>query len=202
MGKSADASVAAVARASGDADGGVAEEEVGPTMNTTTTAALPSNDNFFMASTTPHDRRHRQGFSCTSAVATCDRPEAVVANLEELDWLLRSWTPYRLRDDSRLAFQHASGAMDFHPIWKHKELVVHEMATQQFVCAHTPYVTMLSPALREMTARLKTKYGLKSWKVAWEIVRDYGPDLVRYAVLEESKLQLPDFSPNQNGFPP
>jgi len=97
---------------------------------------------------------------------------------------------FKLRDDSRLAFLWATGRLD--PTWDAGE-VCHEMMSMQFICANTCYNEVSQPFLRCLANGFKKKYKLKSWSTTWNIVREYGPDILKLICLVESGLQVPNF---------
>jgi hypothetical protein len=132
-------------------------------------------------------------FSCHAAVAMCMNPCAVDLHLRDLDARLRASSPYQLRNDSRLAFQYASGQLYNHPVWPNAEAVVHEMSCLQWLHETTPYGAVLPSALRKLASDVKAISSLRNWSVLWQHVTDYGPDLVRYQMLAQTGLQFPDF---------
>ena len=130
-------------------------------------------------------------FSLKRSVAELAEPwrGEVRARLEYLERILYSYS-FELRDDSRLAFLWATGRL--HCSWDAME-VCHEMMSIQFICANTLYTDLSQPFLRCLAKGLKEKYKLKSWSTTWNIVREYGPDILKLICLVDSGVQIPNF---------
>lgn len=112
--------------------------------------------------------------------------------MKVLQDLMSKTTPYKVRDDSKLAHMFCDNTLS--PFWT-KEQVAHEMATIQWLSNTTEYVSLSQPVMREMAKKLKEEYGIRDWKVVWKLVSDYGPDLLKYDCMYNSGLQIPDFVP-------
>jgi len=130
----------------------------------------------------------------SSAAALQNMSDAEMAdfsrNMKMLEVKISKNTPYKVRDDSKLA--HAFCANKLPSFWT-ADNVVHEMASIQWISETTDYVSISQPALRELAKMLKDQYGVRNWKRVWQIVSEYGPDLLKYKCMYDSGLQIPDF---------
>ncbi len=88
-----------------------------------------------------------------------------------------------VRDDSRLAFLWASGVLPAN-IYD----IAQEMATIQYISNNTDYHALTESGLRRIAESVKAKHKKLSWKRVWEIVREHGPDVIKYSVLHDHFL--------------
>ena len=103
--------------------------------------------------------------------------------LGEFDYYLQTQYPYRLRDDSRLAYLFVSGNL---PGWRGDE-VLHECACVQYLCEATPYSSLTEAVNREVVTRLKKEAGIRDWKRAYELT-PLVCDALKYLCLHEANL--------------
>lgn len=124
----------------------------------------------------------RGRFSCAAALAALPEHERATADraLAALGAELRG-CGFELRDDSKLAFLHATGKTPMR-----RADVVQEMATIQWLSATTDYQRLCETALRYCANHVKEHYKIRDWATVWRIVRKYGPDLVKYHCIEEA----------------
>jgi len=99
---------------------------------------------------------------------------------------------YGVRDDSRLAFNWASGTVSCNLVD-----ITEELSFIQWLSDTTDYRVVSEKALRHIANGLKLMYTDVSWTDIWAILRIYGPDIVRYVVLE---MQHPAGVPTLAGF--
>ena len=92
-----------------------------------------------------------------------------------------------VRDDSRLAFLWANGDLPAN-IYD----IAQEMATIQYISNSTDYHACTERALRRFADTIKAKHKRVSWKTVWEIVREHGPDIVKYTILQQHLASLRD----------
>ena len=118
--------------------------------------------------------------------------ERVKGRLHDLDCLLRSRSPFYMRDDSRLAFLAAKGGT-LPPLWN-DEVVVHECAIQQWLCQTSIYVSLLPLLMKKVANRLKGTHKRLPWNCVWEIVKRYVPDILKYEIISHVG-QVPNFYP-------
>jgi len=136
-----------------------------------------------------------KSFSIHSAVESipCDvERERVKGRLHDLDCLLRSRSPFFMRDDSRLAFLAAKGEL-LPPFWN-DEVVVHECAIQQWLCQTSIYVSLLTVLMKKVATRLKGTHKRLPWNCVWEIVKRYVPDILKYEIISHVG-EVPNFYP-------
>jgi len=99
---------------------------------------------------------------------------------------------YGVRDDSRLAFNWAFGTVvaDLYDITE-------ELSFVQWLSDYTSYQPTMKVVLRSIANELKMMYPVLEWAHIWSIVRLYGPELVKYVVIEfESPWGVPLLSSN------
>ena len=120
------------------------------------------------------------------------RVQQLTQRLTSLDEEMQRVSPFRLRDDSKLAFLFCDEKLS--PFWT-RERVIHEMCVMQWICASTPYVGMCQKTLKNMSQELKTRHQLRDWKDVWRILSTYGPDMVRISTMYSTGSQVPDFKP-------
>lgn len=122
-------------------------------------------------------------FSISSALAAIDHEElrrSTRAVIDELNGtMIRMGYGYGVRDDSRLAFNWACGTVSGSLID-----ITEELGFMQWFCDTTSYQSVLEKELRKIANALKVGYPDLSWVDVWSIVRVYGPDVVRYVVLD------------------
>jgi hypothetical protein len=122
-------------------------------------------------------------FSISCALAGIDDEEhrrstaSVIATLN--DTMRMMGYSYGVRDDSRLAFNWAYGSVVASLVD-----VTEELGFMQWFSDNTSYQCTVEMALRKIANEVKDRYPDLSWVDVWSIVRVYGPDVVRYAVLD------------------
>jgi len=90
------------------------------------------------------------------------------------------------RDDSRLTYLYANGEeMNGLP----PSTVAHELVVVNKIYENTQYQYIIEDVMRELALHLKKKYRL-SWTVAWEIVKFYGPTLIKLYSVKLNELQV------------
>lgn len=84
-----------------------------------------------------------------------------------------------VRDDSRLAFNWASCSIraDLHDITE-------ELGFMQWLSDNTSYQATMQETLRNMANALKAEHPDLNWGEVWSIVRSFGPDMIRYIIIE------------------
>ena len=138
-------------------------------------------------------------FSIQSELAAMEEEEKFMVKgaLDTIDHYIKA-NGYRcvLRDDSRLAFLWASGGGGGQVSDCPMSEIAEEMAVMQFVCDTTLYNSVIEDALRNMANAIKSKHKKLTWTTVWEIVKKYGPDIIRYQCLYDLFL-----SSNMKGLP-
>ncbi len=94
-----------------------------------------------------------------------------------------------VRDDSRLAYNWAFGTIKA-PI----EEVIEELAFIQWLSKHTNYQQASENGLRQIANSFKEKYPDINWTTIWTYVRQFGPDLFKYLVVEQCSAGVPDLT--------
>lgn len=94
-----------------------------------------------------------------------------------------------VRDDSRLAYNWAFGTVKA-PI----EEVIEELAFIQWLSKHTNYQQSSETGLRDIANSFKEKYPDINWTTIWTHVRQFGPDLFKYLVVEKCSAGVPDLT--------
>lgn len=124
----------------------------------------------------------RARFSVARELAGMEPAQAfeVSTKFAQLDERLCREYGRRVRDDSRLAFHACTGSIQ-RPV----EEIIAEMATMQWISENTDYQAFCEVSLRKMADRAKATYGIRNWKPVWEVVRYYGPDLVKLHMVKE-----------------
>jgi hypothetical protein len=124
----------------------------------------------------------RPRFSCAAAVAALDAParDRATERLRALgDGMWRVYSR-SLRDDSRLAYLHASEQIDAPP-----EEVMADMAFVQWLSEATDYQAICEATLPLIAARAKSVHKLRDWAAVWRITREYGPELLKYHLVHQ-----------------
>ena len=112
--------------------------------------------------------------------------------LDQLDAALQQISPYTLRDDSRLAYNVASGRMRNWSVWD----AAHEMACTQFLCDSIPsYQPMLQPYLKGLAGMMKQSTGA-SWTAVWKSVAELGPEMLKMDLMLQNSICMPNFTPS------
>jgi hypothetical protein len=139
----------------------------------------------------------RERFSIARALAQRSDADALRSELQRLDVDLLRASPYRLRDDSKLAFLFC--ARELAHEWTRDE-VLHELMCVQYLCANTAYARATEPALRSMAEQLKrgSARGV-SWGAVWQALARGGPDLLKYTCLALRDARFPLFHRRQWG---
>lgn len=123
----------------------------------------------------------RPRFSLEAQLAKLDAPErqAAEAKLHALRSELVARHGVDVRDDSRLAYQHATDATDLR-----LEDICEELALIQWLSRETDYQRMCEPFLRTLAERMREQYNL-DWRAVWKVVRVYGPDILKYEYIQQ-----------------
>lgn len=132
-------------------------------------------------------------FSISEQIKLLDDETAnkVRERLAALDARLRAWSPFQLRDDSRLAMIAATGGAP--PFWT-DDVIVHEMCVAQWIWCETEYAQLIQKVMREVANGIRARYNIKDWSVIWRIVTAHVPDIVRYMCIRRTLYgQIPDF---------
>jgi hypothetical protein len=122
-------------------------------------------------------------FSISSALAAIEdddyrrSTQSVIETLNET--MRRMGYCYGVRDDSRLAFNWAYGT-----VYCDYVNVIEELCFMQWFSDTTSYQCTVEKALRKIANAVKDMYPDLSWADVWSIVKIYGPDIVRYVVLD------------------
>lgn len=129
-------------------------------------------------------------FTLSGTLGTLEAGDAayVRERLDGLKQAIYDYSGYYLREDSRLAYLHATHQL---PSMTERE-VCHEMSCMQFLCERTPYSHLVQPSLRLLAGEVKRRYDI-TWTDVWKIVSKHGPDVVKMLCLHDSGLQFPDF---------
>ena len=137
------------------------------------------------------------GFSLARALAQTDAALLPLANarLASLGAILFAHG-FEVRDDSRLAYEHAVGRMPHCSEWD----VAHEMMCVQWMCRTAAYPAVQEEFLRTLATEMRKKYKLRSWNTAWKITRDMGPDLLKYVCIAQAG-GIPNFVPRLQPVP-
>lgn len=122
-------------------------------------------------------------FSISCALAAIDNEDlrcSTRATIEKLSDTMRMMGyGYGVREDSRLAFNWAYGTVSCDLID-----VTEELSFIQWLSETTIYQVAVEKELRKIANAIKGDYPELSWVDVWSVVRVYGPDIVRYAVLD------------------
>ena len=102
-----------------------------------------------------------------------------------------------LRDDSRLAFNWATG----HVVADMSE-IAEEMSVIQFLHDHTNYHSECEKKMKEMAEVAKRSHPALSWKEVWDVVRVYGADIVKYETVSKLEHGLPEMVTSRMTRPP
>ena len=92
-----------------------------------------------------------------------------------------------LRDDSRLAFNWATGN-----VVADISEIAEEMSVIQFLHDHTSYHRECEKKMKEMAENAKRTHPSLSWKEVWDVVRIYGADIVKYETVSKLEHGLPE----------
>ena len=111
----------------------------------------------------------------------------VQANLTALHTTMLTKYNVSVRDDSRLAYNWALGVINA-PI----DEIMEELAFIQWISSHTNYQIICEDGLRSIANAIHDIYPNISWSNIWTIVRSYGPDLIKYMVVEKFSSGIPD----------
>lgn len=95
--------------------------------------------------------------------------------MDSLSATLQSISPYSVRADSKLAQRFLNG--EFPDMDEHQ--VARELATIQYLYEHTAYGKVLEDRLRVIAADVKRRHPRVPWSTIWQIVRAYGPSIVK-----------------------
>ena len=118
--------------------------------------------------------------SALGAISNDDIRQSTRATIQTLnEFMIRMGYGYGVRDDSRLAFNWAYGSFK-------ADLfdVTEELSFVQWLSDSTSYQTTTKVVLRDIANEMKRTYPNLEWSEIWSIVRVYGPDMVKYIVLE------------------
>lgn len=122
-------------------------------------------------------------FSISCALAAINDDELRCGTRNTIDKLNETMRmmgyQYGVREDSRLAFNWAHGTVKADLID-----ITEELGFVQWVSDATSYQTTIEKALRKIANEMKGSYPELSWAEIWSVVRVYGPDIVRYVVLD------------------
>lgn len=95
-----------------------------------------------------------------------------------------------IRDDSRLAFNWATGAVRA-PVCQ----ILEEMSFIQFLSDQTNYQQFLQEFMKKAAAFIRDTTSPKlDWTTTWHIVRSFAPDLCKYEFVEKINGGIPEFS--------
>lgn len=97
-----------------------------------------------------------------------------------------------LRDDSRLAFNWATGQ-----VIAEKAEIAEEMSVAQFLHDATTYHSECETGMRAFAEEAKRTHPKLSWKEVWDVVRVYGADIVKYDVVGRLEDGLPEMVENR-----
>jgi hypothetical protein len=121
----------------------------------------------------------------TIAVHEPDRAYVLRQHLGALDAALTHTGPYRLRDDSRLAYRFVTGQM---PGMSFTD-VVYEMACTQFLCDRTPYHAMQQEYMRKLAYSLKAGTNA-TWTQVWHAVAEFGPEMLKLTLMAHANVRI------------
>lgn len=134
----------------------------------------------------------KPSFSIQAELAKMPPEQArfIGSRLAELSAFMPTIVPYQLRDDSRLAFRFVTDALPWSPY-----AVVHEMASQQFLCDHAHIAASASPFLKALAKECRMRSGA-SWTQTWTHVADLGAEIHKIQCMMERGIMIPDFIPD------
>ncbi len=115
----------------------------------------------------------------------------VVENLDALHACSElGYRSVEIRDDSRLAFNWALGAVRA-PVCE----ILEEMSFIQFLSYQTNYHQFLQEFMKKAATCIRETTSPKlDWTTTWHIVRSFAPDLCKYEFLEKLDGGIPEFS--------
>jgi len=121
-------------------------------------------------------RTSRPRFLCATALAALDDParELATQRLGALDAAMGLSYAKGIRDDSRLAYLHATGQLAASP-----DVVLSEMAFIQWLSEATDYQAMCEATLPLLATRAKSIHAIRDWAAVWRVTRQYGPELLK-----------------------
>ena len=88
------------------------------------------------------------------------------------------------RNDSRLTYLYAVGDCMAH---EPPSVIAHELVTVDTIYRETEYGQIIEDVLRELAAHLRRTYAL-SWTDTWDIVRFYGPTMLKLYLVRQRDL--------------
>ena len=125
-------------------------------------------------------------FSISSALAAIGddtHRHSTRATIEQLNATMAAMGyNHGVREDSRLAFNWAYGTFSADLVD-----ITEELGFVQWLSEATTYQATAEKELRRIANDIKRAYPDLSWTDVWSIVRMYGPDIVRFAVLEHEQ---------------
>lgn len=113
--------------------------------------------------------------------------------LAMIDDCLQKSSPFRLRDDSRLAFRFAEAHGAIPKDWTVWH-VAHEIACMQFFCTVAPdYQGLQQDFLRSLANEVRSQTGVE-WKQLWSTLAEWGPEVLKLHLMAERKIMMPNFA--------
>ena len=124
-------------------------------------------------------------FDLTEAIEALSSTEREIA-LERVEWVhsaqrQRGMEP---RNDSILTYKYAIGELEEDDV---PSTIAAELVFVDKLYKHTNYGRIVEDVLRGIADAMKRKYNL-SWNDTWDIVRFYGPTMLKLYCLKNSEM--------------